>query len=146
MSPHHLLPVLALLALTSCQAAPPSEVASNSTSDPGSTATLLADRDQQIAKLTAEVASLKAAAAAAGAKTSTLRPAVDAVEANETRAPTKAAVAMCYKDYCPCDPPQGGPDSVLCDQLEAGEDVAVDSMIAGRGMREARRQIQASGF
>lgn len=53
-----------------------------------------------------------------------------------------APVDMCYKDYCPCDPPQGGPDSVLCDQLEAGIPVEVDMMIAGRGMREGRRQLE----
>lgn len=53
-----------------------------------------------------------------------------------------APLDMCYKDYCPCDPPQGGPDTVLCDQLEEGRPVQVDMMIAGRGMREARRQLE----
>lgn len=49
--------------------------------------------------------------------------------------------SMCYKDYCPCKAPQGGPDMILCDQLEQGIDPAVDLMIAGRKMREARRQV-----
>jgi hypothetical protein len=50
---------------------------------------------------------------------------------------------MCYKDYCPCDGPQGGPDEVLCDQLEQGSDPSADLMIAGRKMRQARREVAA---
>ena len=60
--------------------------------------------------------------------------------------PPTRSVAMCYKDYCPCDPPQGGPDSVLCDQLEEGIRPEVDLMIAGRGMREARRQLATGDY
>lgn len=52
----------------------------------------------------------------------------------------------CYKDYCPCEQPQEGMDSVLCDQLEAGLDVPIESMIAGRGFREARRQASELGY
>jgi hypothetical protein len=52
----------------------------------------------------------------------------------------------CYKDYCPCEQPQEGMDSVLCDQLEAGLDVPIESMIAGRGFREARRQAAELGY
>jgi hypothetical protein len=52
----------------------------------------------------------------------------------------------CYRDYCPCDPPQEGMDSVLCDQLEAGLNVPIESMIAGRGFREARRQAAELGY
>jgi hypothetical protein len=48
---------------------------------------------------------------------------------------------MCYKDYCPCEGPQGGPDEVLCDQLEQGTDPSADLMIAGRKMRQARREV-----
>jgi hypothetical protein len=50
---------------------------------------------------------------------------------------------MCYKDYCPCKGPQGGPDEVLCDQLEQGTDPPADLMIAGRKMRQARREVAA---
>lgn len=46
---------------------------------------------------------------------------------------------MCYKDYCPCEGAQGGPDEILCDQLEQGVDPAVDLMIAARKMRQARQ-------
>lgn len=53
---------------------------------------------------------------------------------------------MCYKDYCPCDGEQGGPDMPLCDQLEQGIQPPVDLMIAGRAMREGRRQLEASGY
>ena len=51
--------------------------------------------------------------------------------------------SMCYKGYCPCKTPQGGPDMILCDRLEQGNDPAVELMIAGRKMREARRQMAA---
>jgi hypothetical protein len=67
---------------------------------------------------------------------------MDAEPAAPARPPALARAAMCYKDYCPCDAPQGGPDTVLCDQLEEGIEVPIDLMIAGRGMREARRQIE----
>lgn len=53
---------------------------------------------------------------------------------------------MCYKDYCPCEGEQGGPDTPLCDQLEQGIQPPVDLMIAGRAMREGRRQLEASGY
>lgn len=58
-------------------------------------------------------------------------------------AASQPAPAMCLKDYCPCDQPQDGPDSVLCDQLEQGIPVDQQMMIAGRGMREGRRQLRA---
>lgn len=48
----------------------------------------------------------------------------------------------CYKDYCPCEPPQGGADTLLCDQLQEGIPVDIQLMIAGRGGREARRQLE----
>lgn len=73
------------------------------------------------------------------------RTAVSSEDGVSGSAPVRA-VAMCYKDYCPCDPPQGGPDSVLCDQLEEGIRPEVDLMIAGRGMREARRQIATGDY
>ncbi len=53
---------------------------------------------------------------------------------------------MCYKDYCPCEGEQGGPDMPLCDQLEQGIQPPIDLMIAGRAMREGRRQLEASGY
>lgn len=48
----------------------------------------------------------------------------------------------CYKDYCPCEPPQGGPDQLICDRLEEGLSVDVEMMINGRALREARRQLE----
>lgn len=59
--------------------------------------------------------------------------------------PTHAS-SMCYKDYCPCSKPQEGMDSIICDQLEAGIDVPTETMIAGRGGREYRRQAAELGF
>lgn len=55
--------------------------------------------------------------------------------------PKRKAVAMCFQDYCPCDPPQGGPDAGLCRQLRAGMDVDPELMSAAAMMRDARRQI-----
>ncbi|MFC3699933.1 hypothetical protein ACFOOJ_21080 [Sphingobium xenophagum] len=53
---------------------------------------------------------------------------------------------MCYKDYCPCEGEQGGPDMTLCDQLEQGIAVDVRMMIAGRSMREVRRQLATGDY
>lgn len=53
---------------------------------------------------------------------------------------------MCYKDYCPCEGEQGGPDMTLCDQLEQGIDVDIRLMIAGRSMREVRRQLATGDY
>ncbi|MFZ5701801.1 MULTISPECIES: hypothetical protein [Pseudomonadota] len=55
-------------------------------------------------------------------------------------------VDLCYKDYCPCEPPQGGPDMQACDMLQAGIPVDDRMMIAGRAMREARRQIATGDY
>lgn len=76
-------------------------------------------------------------------------PNEDPESASLADAPEKAVPQYpgnCYKDYCPCEPPQGGPDQLLCDQLEEGIEVDVQLMIAGRGMREARRQLQETDF
>ncbi|EQB13259.1 hypothetical protein [Sphingobium lactosutens] len=71
---------------------------------------------------------------------------IEAVEPSSTP-PTKVrSVAMCYKDYCPCEGDQQGMDTVLCDQLEAGVDVDVRMMIAGRGNREVRRQLETGDY
>ncbi|WP_301090102.1 hypothetical protein [Sphingomonas sp.] len=59
---------------------------------------------------------------------------------------SSSPVEMCFKDYCPCDPPQGGPDTVICDQLEQGIPVDIQLMIGGRGMREARRQMAEGDY
>ena len=58
-----------------------------------------------------------------------------------TGPPPSRYPGKCYKDYCPCKPPQGGPDMILCDHLEQGSDPPIDRMLAGRKMREARRQM-----
>lgn len=41
-------------------------------------------------------------------------------------------VAMCYRDYCPCQPPQYGTDMILCDQLRRGVQPEERHMIIGR--------------
>lgn len=64
----------------------------------------------------------------------------DAVRANQQYP------GNCYKDYCPCEDPQEGMDSMLCDQLEEGLDVPIEHMIAGRGGREVRRQLDELGY
>lgn len=83
------------------------------------------ERDQQRAKLTPTVG--------------------DNTVATERYRPG-SEVAMCYKDYCPCDPPVEGPDMPLCDQLGEGIQPDVELMIAARAMREARRQIEAADY
>jgi hypothetical protein len=68
----------------------------------------------------------------------------NAAQAQPVAAPAPSRYPdMCYKDYCPCKGPQGGPDEVLCDQLEQGTDPSADLMIAGRKMRQARREVAA---
>lgn len=80
------------------------------------------------------------------------RAELEAQEAEEAaRAAAQAAadpepVDLCYKDYCPCEPPQGGPDMQACDMLQAGIPVDERMMIAGRAMREARRQIATGDY
>lgn len=78
--------------------------------------------------------------------TSRPRPAAAPPAVEPTPTVSKPAVEMCFKDYCPCDPPQGGPDTVICDQLEQGIPVDIQLMIGGRGMREARRQMAEGDY
>ncbi|MFO1256258.1 MAG: hypothetical protein U1E37_11420 [Sphingomonadaceae bacterium] len=51
-----------------------------------------------------------------------------------------AAAELCWEGYCPCDPPQGGPDQLLCDALRRG-DADPKMLSVGKSMRETRRQI-----
>lgn len=111
--------------------------ATRASDDAGSANATIALRDAEIAKLKDEVAALKAASQA---------PIPEDRVAAAPIAAKPPAVAQCFKDYCPCDPPQGGPDMVLCDQIEQGIAVDPQLMIAGRGMREARRQIATAEF
>lgn len=48
--------------------------------------------------------------------------------------------ALCWEGYCPCEPPQGGPDQLLCDALRRG-DADPKMLSVGKSMRETRRQI-----
>lgn len=51
-----------------------------------------------------------------------------------------SAAELCWEGYCPCDPPQGGPDQLLCEALRRG-DADPKMLSAGKSMRETRRQI-----
>jgi hypothetical protein len=48
---------------------------------------------------------------------------------------------LCWQDYCPFEPPQGGPDKGICRQLRAGIAVDDQMMSAGAMMRDARAQM-----
>ena len=61
------------------------------------------------------------------------------VEAKQVR---PAPADLCWQDYCPCDPPQGGPDQMICRNLKAGIPVEDEMMSIAAGMRDARRQIK----
>jgi len=50
--------------------------------------------------------------------------------------PTK----LCWEGYCPCNPPQGGPDQLLCDSLRRGE-VDPKMLSVGKSMRKARADM-----
>jgi hypothetical protein len=50
--------------------------------------------------------------------------------------------SLCWQDYCPCEPPQGGPDQMLCRRLRAGLPVDDELMSAGAGLRDAREQLE----
>ncbi len=49
---------------------------------------------------------------------------------------------LCWQDYCPCDPPQGGPDAFLCRRFRAGLPVDEDQLSIAAGMRDVRKQIE----
>jgi hypothetical protein len=53
---------------------------------------------------------------------------------------TKSARSLCWEGYCPCDPPQGGPDQLLCDSLRRGE-IDVKMLSVGKSMRNARAEM-----
>ena len=54
----------------------------------------------------------------------------------------RAEVELCWQDYCPCDPPQGGPDAGLCRMLIAGMHVDQEILAAGAMARDARQQLE----
>lgn len=49
-------------------------------------------------------------------------------------------VRLCWEGYCPCDPPQGGPDQLLCDSLRRGE-IDPKMLSIGKSMRKARADM-----
>ena len=53
---------------------------------------------------------------------------------------SKSAPSLCWEGYCPCEPPQGGPDQLLCDQMRRGEGDP-ELLSVGKSMREVRGQI-----
>ena len=53
--------------------------------------------------------------------------------------------SMCWEGYCPCKPPQGGPDQLLCDQLRMGN-VDPQLLSVGKSMRATRREIAPYHF
>jgi len=58
----------------------------------------------------------------------------------------RAAVkGPCWQDYCPCEPPQGGPDMGICRQLRAGIRVDPEILAAAAMMRDARKQMDDFG-
>lgn len=134
--------ILALSCLTTCIAVTGCGSVDTSKADVANLTNVVQARDAEIANLNAEIADLNAERAA---KVELPEPRVQPREESVAVVP-KPRQAKCYKDYCPCDLPQGGPDSILCDQIEQGIEVDVQMMIAGRGMREARRQMATGNF
>ena len=57
--------------------------------------------------------------------------------------PGYASAKMCFKDYCPCQGKQSSLDKMLCDRLEEGLNVEVESMISGRALRAAQEELEA---
>jgi len=53
------------------------------------------------------------------------------------RKPTRS---LCWEGYCPCEPPQGGPDQLLCDSLRRGE-IDAKMLSVGKSMRNARAEM-----
>jgi hypothetical protein len=57
----------------------------------------------------------------------------------------KPARSLCWEEYCPCDPPRGGPDQLLCDSLRRGE-IDAKMLSVGKSMRDVRRQLSDNPF
>jgi hypothetical protein len=134
----------ATLLLTSCN--PPA-------AQQGDQSPRIQQLERDLASRDAEVAALKEllleerlkpevqAAPAEAAKAIGDRTLMNEAEAIPGIAPTSSRYPhMCYKDYCPCTGPQGGPDEVLCGQLEQGQEPALELMVTGRKLREERRK------
>ena len=68
-------------------------------------------------------------------------PMDDLTEENTPAHVGKEVVSMCWQDYCPCDPPQGGADKGLCRQLRAGMHVDPEIMAAAAMSRDAREEL-----
>lgn len=64
-------------------------------------------------------------------------------EATRQPPPPAAVSAMCYKDYCPCSGKQAALDKYLCDHLQEGMDVDIQSMITGRALRALQSDMDS---
>jgi uncharacterized coiled-coil protein SlyX len=132
----------AMLVLTSCR--PPAAERADQTLRIQQLERDLAKRDAQITALKEllleDRLNPKQEAATVAKAIEDLKTANEAQTESVTPPPSQYP-SMCYKEYCPCKPPQGGPDKDLCRQLEQGQDPAVELMIAGRKLREERLQI-----
>lgn len=90
----------------------------------------------EINRLQATVNALEAAA-----EQREQRQAVAAREAAAEPVPEPKPADLCWQDYCPCEPPQGGPDEFVCRRLRAGLHVDEEQLSLAAGMRDARQQM-----
>ncbi|WP_373487473.1 hypothetical protein [Blastomonas sp.] len=102
----------------------------------------------EIDQATAQLDALNAEIAEAERKRNELADENKAEAARMASAPAldPEPLDLCFKDYCPCEPPQGGPDMLLCDMLETGQPVDEQMLISGRAMREVRRQLDTGDY
>jgi hypothetical protein len=125
------MPILAAMLLSACQQ--DGMAADANVMENPQVVRALAERDHELQELRRKVVELETDAGIAKV-------------ASRRAAPPPEAIPKCYKDYCPCDAPQGGPDMLFCDQLEQGIVVPVDQLIVGRSMRETRRQLATQDY
>src|SRR4051812_41733894 len=118
-------PTICMLLLSACGPADQTRQLQEQSNQIAGLKSQLAQRDAMLADLKAEAQRLKVAPALAGSG-NVNDGREEAPKEAVAKAPQSRYPNNCFKDYCPCDPPQGGPDSVLCDQLEAGENVDLD--------------------
>ncbi len=53
---------------------------------------------------------------------------------------------LCWQDYCPCEPPQGGPDAGICRAFKAGVHVDEGLLAGAAMMRDGRRQMESGNY
>ena len=99
-------------------------------------------REQSIREMMAVVREIEAEQRTMAAPAPDNEDAPEPLAARPEAAEREPVPDLCWQDYCPCEPPQGGPDEGICRHLRAGMQLDAETLSAAAMMRDGREQLR----